>query len=77
MRKSLDGLMAIICGTYLLDPYDNALFLFYGHDSRKIKTLHYDSDGFVLISKRLDGSGRFVWSRNSSEACLLTRLGFW
>ena len=76
MRKSFDGLMAIIRDTYLLDPYANALYLFCGHDSRKIKALHYDKDGFVLMSKRLDGSGRFKWPRNSSEARSLSRQEF-
>lgn len=28
MRKSFDGLMAIIRDTYKLDPYANALYLF-------------------------------------------------
>ena len=42
MRKSFDGLMAIIRDTYKLDPYANALYLFCGRDSRKLKALHYD-----------------------------------
>ena len=41
MRKSFDGLMAIIRDTYQLDPYANALYLFCGRDSRKLKALHY------------------------------------
>lgn len=76
MRKSFDGLMAVIRDSFQLDPYSNALFLFCGRDSRKIKALHYDRDGFVLYSKRLDGSGRFQWPRNASEAKLLTRQEF-
>lgn len=73
MRKSFDGLMAIIRDTYQLDPYANALFLFCGRDHRKLKALHFDKDGFVLYQKRLDGDGRFEWPRNASEARLLTR----
>ena len=41
MRKSFDGLMAIIRDTYQLGPYANALYLFCGRDSRKLKALHY------------------------------------
>ena len=37
MRKSFDGLMAIIRNIYQLDPYANAVYLFCGRDSRKIK----------------------------------------
>ena len=73
MRKSFDGLMAIIRDTYELDPYANAVYLFCGRDSRKLKALHFDKDGFVLLQKRLDGNGRFQWPRNASEARLLTR----
>ena len=76
MLKSFDGLMAIIRDTYQLDPYANALYLFCGRDSRKLKALHYDKDGFVLYQKRLGENGRFQWSRNASEARLLTRQEF-
>ena len=60
--------MAIIRDKYELDPYANALYLFCGRDKRKIKALHFDKDGFVLLQKRLDGSGRFQWPANASEA---------
>lgn len=76
MRKSFDGLMAIIRDVYELDPYANAVYLFCGRDSRKLKALHFDRNGFVLLQKRLDGSGRFQWPRNASEARLLTRQEF-
>ena len=76
MRKSFDGLMAIVRDSYDLDPYSNALFLFCGRDCRKIKALHFDKDGFVLMQKRLDGSGRFQWPRNASEERQLTRQEF-
>lgn len=58
------------------NPYANALYLFCGRDSRKLKALHYDKDGFVLYQKRLDENGRFQWPRNASEARLLTRQEF-
>ena len=76
MRKSFDGLMAIIRDKYELDPYANALYLFCGRDKRKIKALHFDKDGFVLLQKRLDGSGRFQWPANAGEARQLTRQQF-
>ena len=76
MRKSFDGLMAIIRDTYELNPYANAVYLFCGKDKRKLKALHFDKTGFVLLQKRLDGSGRFQWPRNASEARLLSRQEF-
>ena len=35
-----------------------------------------DKDGFVLLYKRLDYSGRFQWPRNSDEVRPLTRQEF-
>ena len=51
MRKSFDGLMAIIRDTYQMDPYANAVYLFCGRDSRKLKALYFDKDGFILLSE--------------------------
>ena len=72
MRKSIDGLMAIIRDTYKMDPYSNALFLFCGRKADRIKALYFDKTGFVLLYKRLE-SGRFQWPRNASEVRPLTR----
>ena len=72
MRKSIDGLMAIIRDTYKMDPYSNALFLFCGRKADRIKALYFDETGFVLLYKRLE-SGRFQWPRNASEVRSLTR----
>ena len=76
MRKSFDGLMSIIRDTYKMDPYSKAMYLFCGRNCGKIKALYFDRDGFVLLSKRLEGHGRFQWPRNASEAKLLTRQEF-
>ena len=83
MRKSIDGLMAIVRDTYELDPYSNSLFLFCGRRCDRIKALHFEKDGFCLYYKRLDNgrfqyykrldNGRFQWPRDSSEVRNLTR----
>ena len=54
MRKSIDGLMAIVRDTYELDPYSNSVFLFCGRRADRIKALHYEKDGFCLLYKRLE-----------------------
>ena len=72
MRKSIDGLMAIVRDTYELDPYSNSLFLFCGRRCDRIKALQFEKDGFCLYYKRLD-NGRFQWPRDSSEVRNLTR----
>ena len=75
MRRSIDGLMAIIRDTYEMDPYGNALYLFCGRKNNTIKALHFDKDGFVLYLKRLD-NGRFQWPRDASEVRPLSRQEF-
>jgi len=75
MRKSVDGLMAIIKNTYTLDPYSNSLFLFCGRRNDRIKALHHDKYGFCLYYYRLD-NGRFQWPRSSSEVRCINRQEF-
>lgn len=72
MRKSIDGLMTIIRDTYNMDPFANALYLFCGRKSDRLKALYFDSTGFVILYKRLD-NGRFQWPRTPSEVRSLTR----
>lgn len=76
MRKSIDGLMAIIRDVHEMDPYSNAVFLFCGRSCDRIKALHFEKTGFVLLYKRLDNSGKFQWPRNESEVRSLTRQEF-
>ena len=73
MRKSIDGLRAIIEEQLKMDPAGNALFLFCGRRSDRIKAILREPDGFVLIYKRLTAShGRYRWPRNRSEVRNLT-----
>jgi transposase len=77
MRKSIDGLVAIIRDVFMQDPFSNSLFLFCGRRCDRIKALHYEKDGFCLLYKRLNrDSGRFQWPRSSSEMKPLTRKQF-
>ncbi len=72
MRRSFDGLMALIRDTYQMDPYADALYLFCGRKRNTLKALYFDQTGFVLCTKRLD-NGKFQWPRDAKEARLLTR----
>jgi len=71
LRRSIDGLAAIVQGQLQLDPFCKGLFLFCGHRCDRIKGLLWEGDGFLLLYKRLD-NGRFQWPRNETEAKLLT-----
>ena len=72
MRKSIDGLCAVVEETVKMSPRSNALFLFYGRQCDRIKALLWEGDGYVLMYKRLDASGRYRWPRHSGEARDLT-----
>ena len=66
MRKSIDGLAAVVQQNFRLDPLSNSLFLFCGRKANRIKVLYWEGDGFVLLYKRLE-DGRFQWPRSQEE----------
>lgn len=71
MRKSIDGLAAIVQGKLSLDAYSQSLFLFCGKRRDRLKGLFWEGDGFLLLYKRLE-NGSFRWPRSETEARLLT-----
>ena len=71
LRKGIDGLAETVQGTLSADPYSKSLLLFCGRRRDRIKGLLWESDGFLLLYKRLE-NGVFRWPRNASEARLLT-----
>ena len=66
MRKSIDGLTAIVQQNFKLDPFSQDVFIFCGRRKDRIKALFWDGDGFSLLYKRL-GNGKFRWSKSKSE----------
>jgi transposase len=73
MRRSIDGLCAIVQDKLKMDPRRSALFLFCGHRCDRIKILMWEPDGFVLLYKRLSViQGRYRWPRNRDEVMPLT-----
>ena len=76
MRKSIDGLRAIVEGAFHLDSRNHSLFLFCGRRCDRIKALLWEGDGYVLLYKRLDVErGRYRWPRNKNEVRNLTWTG--
>ncbi|MCR5403866.1 MAG: IS66 family insertion sequence element accessory protein TnpB [Butyrivibrio sp.] len=67
MRKSIDGLCAIVQNQFDMDPCSRSLFLFCGRRCDRIKLLLWEKDGFVLLYKRLAVEGRYHWPRNRNE----------
>ena len=72
MRKSIDGLCAIIRDQLQMDPEGRSLFLFCGRKRDRIKAIIKEPDGFVLIYKRLTAQGCYRWPRKKSEVRNLT-----
>lgn len=60
MRKSINGLAAIVQGSFALDLYEGSAFVFISRSHDKIKVLQWDTDGFVLYYKRRE-KGKFQW----------------
>ncbi|MEL7658213.1 MAG: IS66 family insertion sequence element accessory protein TnpB [Bacillota bacterium] len=71
MRKSIDGLTALVQQNFQLNPFQNSLFLFCGRRHDRLKALYWERDGFVLLYKRLE-KGRFQWPRTAEAVRAIT-----
>jgi transposase len=60
MRKSIDGLAALVQVGFQLDPFSSCLFVFCNRDRDKLKILQWDRNGFWLHYRRLE-RGKFQW----------------
>jgi len=60
MRKSIDGLAALVEYSFDLDPFSDAWFVFCNRGRDKLKILRWDHAGFWLFYRRLE-KGRFEW----------------
>jgi transposase len=69
MRKSINGLAAIVECSFQLDPYGGELFVFCNRTRDRLKILEWDGDGFWLYFKRLE-KGHFKWPNADNEATM-------
>ena len=69
MRKSINGLTARVAGSFGLDPFDNAYFVFCNRNRDRVKILEFDGDGFWLHFKRLE-KGHFRWPTDDKESTM-------
>jgi transposase len=69
MRKSINGLSAIVESSFKLDPFDGALFVFCNRNRDRVKILEWDGDGFWLYFKRLE-KGHFRWPAVGDSATM-------
>jgi transposase len=62
MRKSINGLAALVENELALSPMMEVLFVFCNRGRDKIKLLYWERNGFVVWYKRLEKQ-RFKWPR--------------
>lgn len=67
LRNRINGLASIIQNHLSLNPFDEGtLFLFCGRKTNHMKGLLWETDGFLLLYKRLE-EGRFQWPRKTED----------
>ncbi len=58
MRKSFNGLVALVQNVLEEDPLSNCLFVFFNRRGNYMKLVTWDRTGYCLFAKRLE-QGRF------------------
>lgn len=73
MRKSFDGLSAVVTQALKRDPLSGDLFLFASKNRKRAKVLMWDGTGLCVYAKRLE-QGRFacLWEPESTSVLQLT-----
>jgi transposase len=66
LRRSVDGLSAIVTQRFGLDPLSGHLFLFRNRRGDRLKILVWDRSGFWVLYKRLE-RGTFSWPQVVSD----------
>jgi transposase len=54
MRKSINGLSALVLDTFHQSPQSKHIFIFYNKIKDKVKLIFWDKNGFVLYYKRIE-----------------------
>lgn len=66
LRRSVDGLSAVVRESFGLEPLSGHLFLFRNRRADRVKILVWDRSGFWVLYKRLE-RGTFAWPEGSEQ----------
>ena len=66
MRKSFDGLSALVRHKLAEDPTSGQLFVFINRRRTQLKVLYFEQGGYCLWSKRLE-AGRFHFGARGTD----------
>ena len=74
LRRSIDGLSALVRERLALDPLSGHLFLFRNRRGDRLKILAWDRSGFWILYKRLE-QGTFAWPAEEASGPVEMRAG--
>ncbi len=75
MRKGYDSLSGLVRNEWKKDPLSGDVFIFLSRQRNKIKLLHWQKDGFVIYSKRLE-KGTFELPKENNIEISAQQLQF-
>lgn len=71
MRKSINGLSALVQEKMKLNPFEKGYFVFCGKTKHILKLIYWDQTGFAMWYKRLE-KARFPWPEKEEDVKKIT-----
>ena len=71
-RKEIEGCVQIVSQINSLDPFPESIFLFCNKRKDALKVLHFDLNGFELLTKKLLES-KYQWPKSKEETMSITK----